>query len=435
MTNTAIIGAQWGDEGKGKITDKYAKDADAVVRAQGGNNAGHTIVVGGKQIILHLIPSGIMNPGTKNICGNGMVINLEVLTEEIEQLEKEGVDFSGRLAVSDRAHVIMPRHIEIDREKDKGVGIGTTGRGIGPAYCDKASRTGVRFCDFLDGTLGDKLKKNFGGVSGDIYRRQMELFEKIRPYVRDTSVLLHEMMSERKNVLFEGAQGTMLDIDHGTYPYVTSSNASVGGICTGAGVSPRCIDRIVGVVKAYTTRVGRGPFPTELGTEKETDNETRKWTGEDDRKLAEGDNYTRGKFLRRCGPKDVDNEYGATTGRPRRCGWLDLVILGYSNRINGFTSIALTKLDVLTGLDPIKICIAYELDGKAIDHFPASLKELERCRPVYGEMPGWKEDISKIREYNDLPDNARRYIERIEHEIAKAEMISVGPGREQTIFR
>jgi len=434
MTNTVIVGSQWGDEGKGKIVDNYAGNADVVARAQGGNNAGHTVDDGNGEIVLHVVASGILNPNTMNICGNGMVINQQILADEIDKVKKR-VNITGRLAISDRAQVIMDYHVDRDIKKDKKQGIGTTGRGIGPAYEDKIARVGARFCDFLDGSLRDKLEKNFGGNIDKLYDTQMRLFERIAEYICDTSVLLNERLERGDSALFECAQGTLLDIDHGTYPFVTSSNSTVGGVITGSGIGPKWIDEIVGIVKAYTTRVGRGPFPTELGTEAEIEGELREWTDKDKQGLIERDPYSLGKYLRRWGPNNIDNEYGATTGRERRCGWLDYAILEHAKRVNGLTSIALTKLDILTGLDPLRVCTGYKKDGKDIP-FPASLSDLAECETVYQDMPGWTEDITGARSFDDLPENAQRYVNKIENDIRiPVSIISVGPKRDQTIIR
>lgn len=389
----AIVGCQWGDEGKGKIVDMLSEKADVIARAQGGNNAGHTVVVGEKQTILHLIPSGILHKGKLCIIGDGLVVDPKVLVkEEIEMLENEGIKINEKnLVVSGKAHVILPKHIEEDKTLEEAKGnkkIGTTCRGIGPAYQDKAGRTGLRMADFVDKPPA---------VYADFAKR-------LKPLVKDTSVIVNNSIDKDKNILFEGAQGTMLDIDHGTYPYVTSSNSTIGGICTGLGIGATKIDFVVGILKAYTTRVGSGPFPTQADSADE-------------------------KVLRKRG-----GEFGATTGRPRRCGWFDAVIAGYAARINALDAFAITKLDVLDELPKIKICIAYKINGKRITELPSQLEVLEKCKPVYEEMDGWQQDISSIKKYSELPINAKKYIERIK-ELTKTDIaiISVGPKRDQTI--
>jgi len=416
-----LVGAQWGDEGKGKVTDFLAARADIVVRYQGGNNAGHTVVVGEEEFKLHLIPSGILHADKTCVIANGVVIDPAVLVAEIEELQRRGVKMA-RLLISERAHLILPYHRLQDaaeeNRKENGR-IGTTGRGIGPAYMDKAARTGIRMVDLLDaGTLCRRLAENvafknslFGRVYGtegvsleELHRACLQYAEKLGRYVTDTGVVLHQAISEGKNVLFEGAQGTLLDIDHGTYPFVTSSNPTAGAACVGAGVGPRVINTVMGIAKAYTTRVGGGPFPTEL----------HDGLGEEIR--------TRGR------------EFGTTTGRPRRCGWFDAVIARYAVRINGLDYLCITKLDVLTGIPVLKICRAYRHQGEEIADFPASLRMLGECEPVYEELPGWQEEISGARRVEDLPENARRYIARLS-ELAGAPvaMIGVGTRREQTI--
>jgi adenylosuccinate synthase len=423
VANLVIIGTQWGDEGKGKIVDLLAEYADIVVRFQGGNNAGHTMVVGGEQVISHLVPSGILQ-GKTCLIGNGLVVDPEVLLDEIDYLTKKGVDCSPeKIKVSERAQVIMPYHKELDkgREKKKGKDkIGTTGRGIGPAYEDKATRRGIRFVDLIDSeSFIEKLnailpEKNFyletflgeHPVSFDDINGQYQGYaQRLAPYVTNISVFLDQAMQRGEQVLFEGAQGTHLDIDHGTYPYVTSSNTVSGNACCGAGIGPSRIDAVMGIVKAYTTRVGAGPFPSELFDE----------TGD----------YIQSKGA----------EFGATTGRRRRCGWLDTVILNNAVRLNGLTGLAITKLDVLGGLDRINICTAYRYKGELLNSFPASLKVLSQCEPVYETLDGWQEDISSVREFNDLPARVRDYLKRIEELTATpVQIISVGPGREQTVI-
>ena len=422
MANIVIIGTQWGDEGKGKIVDLLAENADIVARFQGGNNAGHTMVVEGQQFISHLVPSGILQGKTCAI-GNGLVVDPGVLLEEIDYLAGKGIDTRpGRLMVSERAHVIMPYHKAIDnaREKMKGDNkIGTTGRGIGPCYEDKATRRGVRFVDLIDTEvfqqrvriiLDEKnfyLKNYFDAptIDPDQVIAEYERFaERMHPYVTNVSVALAQAIKKGEQVLFEGAQGTHLDIDHGTYPFVTSSNTVSANACSGAGVGPRHIDGVLGIVKAYTTRVGAGPFPTELFD-------------------AVGDAL-----------QEKGAEFGATTGRRRRCGWLDTVIVRNAVRLNGLTGLVITKLDVLGGQGNIQICDAYRYKGDKLKEFPTDLKVLADCKPIYESLPGWEEDIRGIRRKADLPENAKRYLDRIEELTDTAiDIISVGPGREETI--
>lgn len=424
MKNVVVVGAQWGDEGKGKVVDIYTEFADYVVRFQGGNNAGHTIVVGEEKLILHLIPSGVLHPGKCCIIGNGVVLDPEVFIGEIDNLRSRGrLEDDFCLFLSESLHVIMPYHkrIDIAREAKSGARkIGTTGRGIGPAYEDKIGRRGIRLMDLVDSEvfarrLRDVLEeKNFilekmlgekPFAFEEIFDQYSEYAKVLKKYVTDTSLLLHRGIRERKRVLFEGAQGTLLDIDHGTYPFVTSSSTCVGGACTGAGVSPRDIHEVIGISKSYVTRVGSGPFPTELH--------------DDD-----------GERLRRVG-----NEFGSTTGRPRRCGWFDAVVTRYAVRINGLTGVAITKLDVLDGFDKISICTGYEYEGKRLDELPARLEVFDRCRPLYEEMPGWKADISRARSFDDLPENARKYLRRVEELIGcPIVLVSVGARRDQTII-
>ena len=423
MANVVIVGTQWGDEGKGKIVDCLAEVADIVVRFQGGNNAGHTMVVDGEQFISHLIPSGILQ---KKICivGNGMVVDLAVLVEELENLISKGIDVGpNMLKISEKAHIIMPYHQQIDlgREKMKGdKKIGTTGRGIGPCYEDKATRRGIRFADLIDfEVFKEKVntvieEKNFYLKhylsadtldSDDIIDAYKGFSERLAPHVANISIVIDRAIKSDKQVLFEGAQGTHLDIDHGTYPYVTSSNTVSGNACCGSGIGPKEITDVIGIVKAYTTRVGMGPFPTELFDET-------------------------GDIIQKKGA-----EFGATTGRRRRCGWLDIVLLRNSVRLNGLTSLVITKLDVLDGLHSLEICTGYEYQGKILHDFPASLKVLEDCKPVYETLPGWPEDISGARAVNELPQQAKDYIKRIE-ELTETpvHIISVGPDREETII-
>ena len=425
VANIVIIGTQWGDEGKGKIVDLLAEYADLVVRFQGGNNAGHTMVVNDKQFISHLVPSGILQ-GKTCIIGNGMVVDPEVLIEEIDYLIKEGIPVTAdQLRISEKAHVIIPYHRAVDlaREAMKGdKKIGTTGRGIGPCYEDKATRRGVRFIDLQDSEVfyekvSTLLKeKNFylenylGAESMEmeldgIIEQYSACAERLAPHVANISVSISDAVKTGKQVLFEGAQGTHLDIDHGTYPFVTSSNTLSGNACCGSGVGPKDITGVVGVVKAYTTRVGAGPFPTELLDE----------TGD------------------RMQQKGV--EFGATTGRKRRCGWLDLVMVNNAVRLNGLTGLAITKLDVLDGFETLNICTGYEVNGERIKDFPASLKTLAACKPVYETLPGWPDDITGCTRLDGLPENTRNYLNRLE-EITETpiEIVSVGPGRDQTIL-
>jgi adenylosuccinate synthase len=420
----AIIGLQWGDEGKGKIIDYLAGRADVVVRAQGGANAGHTVVIEGRKYALHLIPSGVLHPGAVNVIGNGVVVDPAGFFNEIETLEADGVDCS-RIFISDRAHIVFPWHRELDaliEESAGSGGIGTTKRGIGPCYTDKAARTGLRACDMLNvRSFKDKLAERLDASNSiiskiygakpldreEIVDEYAGYAERMGPMIADTGVIVYDAVSEGKAVLFEGAQGVMLDLDLGTYPYVTSSHPGSGGFIIGAGVGPRMIHGIVGVVKAYTTRVGAGPMVTELTDET-------------------------GDAIREAG-----NEYGTTTGRPRRCGWFDGVAVRHSVRANGVDGIALMLLDVLGGFDEIKLCYAYETpDGERIENFPASLDTLAACRPLYRTARGWRADISICRSFEELPEEARAYIAEIE-DIAGApvKIVSVGPGREQTIIR
>jgi len=424
MPSVVVIGAQWGDEGKGKVVDILAEHADVVVRFQGGNNAGHTLVVGEEKVVLHIVPSGVLHEGTVCVIGNGVVVDPEVLLEEIDGLQRRGYlkDLS-LLKISDRAHLIMPYHRAIDqaRERLRGEGmIGTTGRGIGPTYEDKMARIGIRFADLLDeAVFADDLRrtieeKNFylRAVLKEqaldyqaIYDRYCQLRDRLQPHVIDTSIYLDRVLRQGKRVLFEGAQGTMLDVDHGTYPFVTSSNTVAAAACTGAGVAPSRINAVVGIAKAYTTRVGSGPFPTELTDEL-------------------------GAKLRQDG-----DEFGATTGRPRRCGWFDAVVLRHAARINGMTAVALTKLDVLTGINPLRICVGYEYDGERYDEFPAGAEVLRGLSSVYEEHPGWTESLGGARTLDDLPSNARRYLNRLEELIgARMLVVSVGARREETIL-
>ncbi|BDU50996.1 adenylosuccinate synthase [Haliovirga abyssi] len=422
MAGYVVVGTQWGDEGKGKIIDVLAEKADVIIRYQGGNNAGHTVVINDEKFILHLIPSGILNGNGDCIIGPGVVVDPKVLLEEIELLESKGIN-TEKLYVSDRAHLIMPYHITIDEVKEDLRGknkIGTTKRGIGPAYGDKISRIGMRVGDLLElDYFKDRLYENvkeknmfFEKVYGVNSLDFEEIFEEYKGYasqlkdrIIDNIPIVNDALDENKMVLFEGAQATMLDINYGTYPYVTSSSPTSAGAPVGTGAAPTRIDKIIGVMKAYTTRVGAGPFPSELDDEM-------------------------GEKLRKTG-----GEYGATTGRPRRCGWFDGVVGRYSVIINGLTDIVLTKIDVLSGLDTIKIATGYEIDGKVYKTVPASLGKIEKAVPVYEELNGWAEDISKIKSYDALPENAKKYIAKIEEVVgAKISMVSVGPNRDQNIF-
>ena len=422
MSTYVIVGTQWGDEGKGKIIDVLSPKADYIVRYQGGNNAGHTVVVNDDKFILHLLPSGIINSKGKCVIGAGVVVDIDVLLEEIAVLEKRGMKLDN-LFIDERAHIIMPYHIEIDKAKEEAMGenkIVTTQRGIGPCYIDKIARNGIRIGDLLeperfrDKLTWNVLEKNdmlvrYGKPTFDLeelYNKFMELADKIKFRIIDGVVEINEAIEEKKLVLFEGAQALMLDIDYGTYPYVTSSSPTAGGVTTGVGVSPRKIERILGVMKAYVTRVGEGPFPTEQ------DNEI-------------------GEKLRAIG-----HEYGATTGRPRRCGWLDLVIGRYAVLINGLTDIVLTKIDVLTGFEKIKVAVGYEIDGKVHTSYPGNLRKSKPLKIVYEELDGWMEDITQIKNYEELPENCKKYIEYIENKLnCNVSMVSVGPERSQNIYR
>ncbi|GAB4293833.1 MAG: adenylosuccinate synthase [Desulfuromonadia bacterium] len=423
MANVVVVGAQWGDEGKGKVVDLYTEYADTVVRYQGGNNAGHTLVVGGEKVVLHLIPSGVLHEGKRCVIGNGVVLDPEVFLMEVDRLKGGGrLADASLLCLSESLHVIMPYHKRIDIARESKSGerkIGTTGRGIGPCYEDKIGRRGIRLMDLVDpDRLAAKLSENLPEKNiilqtllgaepftfDEIFEPYRRFGERLAPFVTDTSLLLSRDIEEGKRLLFEGAQGTLLDVDHGTYPFVTSSSTCAGGAATGSGVSPRHLHEIIGISKAYVTRVGSGPFPTEL---------------------CDAD----GELLRKVG-----NEYGATTGRPRRTGWFDAMVLRYAVRVNGLTGVALTKLDVLDHFDRIKVCTGYRLDGVMLDHLPAKLETFSRCEPVYEELPGWKCDISGVRSFEDLPENAKRYVRRLETLIGcPIVLVSVGPGRESTI--
>lgn len=421
MPAVVIIGAQWGDEGKGKATDLIAGRIHHVVKFNGGNNAGHTVVIGNEKYALHLLPSGILTDGVTPVIANGVVIDLEVLFEEIDALSSRGIDVS-KLRVSANAHVITSYHRTLDKVTERFLGkrqIGTTGRGIGPTYADKINRVGIRIQDIFDeGILRQKVEgaldlKNHLLVkiynrraipADDIVQELLSYAERLRPMVCDTSLLLHEALAEGKTVLFEGGQATMLDVDHGTYPFVTSSNSTAGGASTGSGIGPNAITRVIGIVKAYTTRVGSGPFPTEL---------------DDDE----------GERLRQAGA-----EFGTTTGRPRRCGWYDAPIARYSARINGITDFVMTKLDVLTGLSEIPVCVAYEVDGVRFDEMPVNQSDFHHATPIYENFPGWTEDISVARSFDDLPVNAQNYVRAIESMSgARISAIGVGPARDEII--
>jgi adenylosuccinate synthase len=423
MPAVVVLGAQWGDEGKGKATDQLGSRVDYVVKFNGGNNAGHTVVIDGEKYALHLLPSGILTPGVTPVIGNGVVVDLEVLFGELDAITARGVDAS-RLLVSSNAHLIAPYHRTVDKVTERFLGkrrIGTTGRGIGPAYADKISRTGIRVQDLFDEHIltqkveGALDQKNHLLVK--VYNRRaitveetvadlLQYAERLRPMVTDTSIVLNQALDRGETVLFEAGQATMLDVDHGTYPFVTSSSATAGGACTGSGVGPTRIDRVVGVAKAYVTRVGEGPFPTEL---------------------FDAD----GEWLRKTG-----GEYGTTTGRPRRCGWYDAVVARYASRVNGLTDLVLTKMDVLTGREKIPVCVAYEVDGVRHDEMPSDQSLLHHAVPVYEELDGWWEDISHCRTFEDLPVTAQRYVLALEEMSGtRISAIGVGPGREATISR
>lgn len=422
MSTVVVIGAQWGDEGKGKVTDFLAEKADMVVRYMGGNNAGHTVVVEDREFKMHLIPSGILYPDKMCIIGSGVVIDPAVLIKELESLEEQGIS-TANLRISQRAHVIFPYHQKLDQVEEERKGnnkIGTTCRGIGPAYTDKSARVGIRVIDLLDAeefpllleanmkSKNQILTEVYGGKSldyGEVLNNFRGYAEALRKYVCDTSILVNDAVQQGQNIVFEGAQGTLLDLDHGTYPYVTSSHPTAAAACLGAGIGPTRIGRVIGVAKAYTTRVGEGPFPTEL-------------------------NDDTGAFIRKQG-----GEYGTTTGRPRRCGWYDGVVGRYAVRINGLDYLAITKLDVLSGLEKVRICTGYNYRGEVIKEFPASLKVLNECVPVYEDFPGWSEDITRARKLEDLPVQARRYLDRLsEISGAPIALTGVGSRRAQTIL-
>jgi adenylosuccinate synthase len=424
MSVRIIIGAQWGDEGKGKIVDRLSAETNYVVRYQGGANAGHTLKFDDKTIVLHLIPSGMFNGNAKCIIGNGVVIDPIALVEEIEEVKTLDVDLKDRLYISSSAHVILPYHKVLDQVKEKSRGkdaIGTTGRGIGPAYVSKVSRVGIRVSDLLnEEILEQKIKSNLADINNaleHVYSHEkldaksmmenlIPVIEAIKPFICNTTELLHNALENGESVLLEGAQGSLLDVDHGTYPYVTSSSPTAGGACTGSGVPPLAITHALGITKAYCTRVGNGPFPTEL-------------------------NDVNGEKLRKNG-----QEFGATTGRPRRCGWLDLVALKYAVRLNGMNELALTKLDVLDDFESISVCTHYELNGKRTDIFPLDADQVEKLKPVYKTFPGWNTTTRNISSYNDLPAKARTYIDFIEEFIGvKFTIVSTGPKRSETIVR
>lgn len=422
MSSVVIVGSQWGDEGKGKMTDYLSQDADVVVRSQGGNNAGHTIAFDGKKFALRLVPSGIFGKDRLAVIGNGVVINPPALLKELHYLQDNGIDISG-LRISSRSHVTFPYHILLDKCQEAAKGdhkVGTTKNGIGPTYMDKVSRVGIRMSDLLEkDTFKVKLQRNLAEKNelftklyhvdpisfDDIFESYYEYGQELKKYVTDTSRIVNDALDQGKKVLFEGAQGVMLDVDQGTYPYVTASNPIAGGVCTGVGVGPNKIDTVVGICKAYSTRVGAGPFPTELTDEI-------------------GDRI-----------RETGHEYGTVTGRPRRVGWFDSVAMRHARRVSGLSCLSLNLLDVLTGLKTVKICTSYKLEGKQIDYYPASLKELDRCEPVYEELPGWDEDITGVKRFEDLPINAQNYLKRVS-ELSETPLatVSVGADRIQTII-
>ena len=422
MSSVVIVGSQWGDEGKGKMTDYLSQEADVVVRSQGGNNAGHTIAFDGKKFALRLVPSGIFAKDKLAVIGNGVVINPPALLKELHYLQDNGIDISG-LRISSRSHITFPYHILLDKCQEEAKGdhkVGTTKNGIGPTYMDKVSRVGIRMCDLLEkDTFKEKLERNLAEKNelftklyhvdpinfDDIFENYYEYGQELKQYVTDTAQIVNDALDQDKKVLFEGAQGVMLDVDQGTYPYVTASNPIAGGVCTGVGVGPNKIETVVGICKAYSTRVGAGPFPTELLDEV-------------------GDRI-----------RETAHEYGTVTGRPRRVGWFDSVAMRHARRVSGISCLSLNLLDVLTGLKTVKICTSYKLDGKQIDYYPASLKELERCEPVYEELPGWDEDITGAKKFEDLPINAQNYLKRVS-ELSESPLatVSVGADRIQTII-
>ncbi len=420
MSVTIVVGGQWGDEGKGKIVDILSERHDIVVRYQGGANAGHTVLIGDKKYVLHLIPSGILRQDVLCVIGNGVVIDPKALLDEIKLLENMGIKIKGRLFISHNAHMIMPYHKLLDSINESGASkIGTTGRGIGPCYIDKYARCGIKIVDLLDKSiLKEKITFNIkeknvlfnevyhqkGLDADEIFKEYSEFDAAVNQYITDTPEFLHNALSEGKSILLEGAQGALLDVDFGTYPYVTSSSPTAGGACTGSGIPPTKISSVLGIVKAYTTRVGLGPFPTEL-------------LDEDGEKL-----------------RTIGSEYGATTGRPRRCGWYDAALVKYSRMINGMERVAITKLDVLSSFDEIKVCVGYELNGKSISNFPTDVNKLTRVIPIYESLPGWKKSLSEISNYNNLPAEAKDYLQFIAHQSRfEISMIGVGPKRNQTI--
>lgn len=423
MPSTCVVGMVWGDEAKARVVDVYSEKADIVVRYQGGSNAGHTVIVGDEKFVFHLVPSGILRPGKLCVIGNGVVVDPELLIEEVEALEARGIEVYKQLVVSDRAHMVMPYHKLLDAavEESRGSGkVGTTLRGIGPCYRDKVGRTGIRAAELVNPeSLKDVLKQSLDYVNKLLtrvydrepvefeatYEKFRALGEKMKPLVKDTVQLLMRALKEEKHVLFEGAQGCMLDIDLGTYPYLTSSNTTTGGICTGTGIPPKMVGAVTGVLKAYATRVGEGPFPTEIPGEV-------------------------GEQIREKG-----GEYGATTGRPRRCGWLDGVVARYAAEVNGVDKLAVTKLDVLSGQEVIKVCVAYDCDGERREAVPGDYRVLQRCRPIYETMPGWEEDLSEARKQSDLPEAAQEYLAFLEQLVgAPVELVSVGSERNQVLY-
>jgi adenylosuccinate synthase len=416
--NIAVVGAQWGDEGKGKVVDLLARRFSIVARYQGGHNAGHTVHVGGRKFVLRLIPSGILHGGVTCVIGNGVVVDLEALFDEVGELAAAGIGVDGRLLVSDRAHVILPYHRDLDRLSEASLGsrmIGTTSRGIGPAYEDKAGRRGLRVCDLADeATIEEHVRDGVARRNRlaqddslkwpEVVAQTRALGARLQPWVADVSVTLTRAMAAGRSILFEGAQGTMLDLDHGTYPYVTSSNATVGGACTGLGIGPRSVHAVLGIAKAYTTRVGEGPFPSELHG-------------------AEGDT------LRKKG-----HEFGAVTGRPRRCGWFDAVQVRHAVRVNGLDAVVITKMDVLDGLPALPICVGYRIGSEVCEEFPAELRRLQRCEPVFESMPGWASPSAGVTRFSDLPAGARAYLARLEVLIGvPVLMVSTGAAREDTV--
>ncbi|MGZ3706897.1 MAG: adenylosuccinate synthase [Bdellovibrionota bacterium] len=422
MSNIAVIGAQWGDEGKGKVVDVYGRHADVIVRYQGGNNAGHTLVVDGKKIVLHLIPAASLHEGKTCVIANGVVVDPEIFLKELETLRAQGFLKSTKVILGDRAHVIMPYHKTLDQLREKrvdGTAIGTTGRGIGPAYSDKTSRLGIRVGDLLNpaylkarieeslvekNVLFKSLYGHEGFSAGEIADKYAKLGEQLRPYIADANTAMHDAVAAKKKIMFEGAQGALLDIDQGTYPFVTSSNTTSGGACTGAGIPPTSIHEVIAIMKAYTTRVGAGPFPTEL-------------------------NDSVGEHLQRVGA-----EFGATTGRRRRCGWLDLAALRHSRDINGFTGLAITKLDVLSGLPEIKVCLGYEYKGKTFHTVPSDLTAFTEGKPDYNTFKGWSETVTELTNLKQLPPSLHDYVKFIEDTLeVKSVLLSVGPDRKQTL--